>query len=756
MKINRIDRIVNLGIFRDHSWDATLDDFQDYNLIYGWNGSGKTTLSSLFRYLEKGAIPSDVHIDIQIDSRSFTQDTLFANGAAYPIRVFNKEFVEESVFNESGEVAPIYYFGKESADAQKKVSSLKAEIGDNEKSLEESERKKLQAEKDLDSFCIEKAKLIKLLLTSSGVNSYNTYDKGRFKTRLLEIERGGGSEQKRLDSSAVDRLVKQKDSPKKDQIQVIQLDTGGASTVMETTRSLLTRSVLSQTIEALKSDASLGNWVAEGLKQHKQKSPSTCLFCGQTLPAGLLARLEEHFSDHYSSFVTELDGQLNALTALKERFDRLRLPDKASLYDHLGGEFADAVAAFQQKASQFCDLVAMLADRLQAKRTDPFSPGVIESLPTEFTVPDLNAINAIIKRHNQQTSEFEKQVAACRVALEEHYLADSLSDFQAKASAAQSSTESSGSLRTALTGLRQAVSTLEKEIIEHRRPADELNEDLRTYLGRDDLKFSIQDGGYLISRGAQQATHLSEGERTAIAFLYFLKSLSDKNFNSACGVIVIDDPVSSLDSNSLYHAFGFMKERTKNCGQLIVLTHSFDLFRQIRNWFHYVDRHPKRTNRKCGFFMLKEIQKDGKRHAKLSSLDRLLRIYESEYHYLFSLIRQCATSTNSNGLDTYYPMPNVARRLLEAFLSFRRPKEVGDLQVQLDSVSFDVARKTRVLRFLHTHSHNAGVAEPGHDLSILAETPAVLSDILDLMKTEDPVHFQQMLDVCPLMQGGGT
>ncbi len=42
----------------------------------------------------------------------------------------------------------------------------------------------------------------------------------------------------------------------------------------------------------------------------------------------------------------------------------------------------------------------------------------------------------------------------------------------------------------------------------------------------------------------------SEGERTAIAFLYFLKSLQDKSFDLANGIVVIDDPVSSLDANA--------------------------------------------------------------------------------------------------------------------------------------------------------------------------------------------------------------
>ena len=96
-----------------------------------------------------------------------------------------------------------------------------------------------------------------------------------------------------------------------------------------------------------------------------------------------------------------------------------------------------------------------------------------------------------------------------------------------------------------------------------------MNADICSYLGRGELTFEIQGSGYQISRNGTPAKNLSEGERTAIAFLYFLKSLGDKSFSLKDGIVVIDDPVSSLDSNALFHAFGFMKGRTKDAGQLL-------------------------------------------------------------------------------------------------------------------------------------------------------------------------------------------
>ena len=53
--IKKIKKIKELGIFRDYSWANGLNEFNRYNLIYGWNGSGKTTLTDFFSAIEKGA-----------------------------------------------------------------------------------------------------------------------------------------------------------------------------------------------------------------------------------------------------------------------------------------------------------------------------------------------------------------------------------------------------------------------------------------------------------------------------------------------------------------------------------------------------------------------------------------------------------------------------------------------------------------------------------------------------------------------------
>jgi wobble nucleotide-excising tRNase len=86
---------------------------------------------------------------------------------------------------------------------------------------------------------------------------------------------------------------------------------------------------------------------------------------------------------------------------------------------------------------------------------------------------------------------------------------------------------------------------------------------------------------------------------------------------------------------------------------------------------------------------------------------------------------------------------HISRRLLEAFLAFRKPS-TESLYVKLEHLNFDNAKKARIYRFLQTHAHGDEIDDPEHDISILSETPEVLRDILDLIKSEDKGHFEEM------------
>ena len=133
---------------------------------------------------------------------------------------------------------------------------------------------------------------------------------------------------------------------------------------------------------------------------------------------------------------------------------------------------------------------------------------------------------------------------------------------------------------------------------------------MKDFLCREELIFEATetgDAGYYIKRSssAEFAKSLSEGEKTAIALICFLSKLKEENFDLNSGIVVIDDPISSLDSNSVFQAFGSMKTEIKQAKQVFILTHNFDFFKHIKHWFKrdYIDE--KEDKREAEFFMIK-------------------------------------------------------------------------------------------------------------------------------------------------------
>lgn len=185
-----------------------------------------------------------------------------------------------------------------------------------------------------------------------------------------------------------------------------------------------------------------------------------------------------------------------------------------------------------------------------------------------------------------------------------------------------------------------------------------------------------------------------------------------------------------------------MKSRLRNAGQLFILTHNFLFFRQVKNWFGYLEN-KKET---VGYYMLQIKRDEGSRCSCLSPLDPLLRDFESEYHYLFSLAYSAAQAGQDNpSLQHYYILPNALRRLLEAFLEFKVPAKRSNIYAGLEMIDFDEAKKTRIRRFCDTHSHGKTIGEPDQDPVILGEASAVARDLMELIKETDGGHYERMI-----------
>jgi wobble nucleotide-excising tRNase len=310
--------------------------------------------------------------------------------------------------------------------------------------------------------------------------------------------------------------------------------------------------------------------VQQGLVLHSgEHASNTCRFCQQPLQAMRRAALEAHFNDAFATFQKDLAALLAKLKAAKQSAGSLSLPDASRFYESLTSEVSTASAKVSTTLSETNAALDALIARVEAKRDNPFAPAATAAptaTPPSSLADAVVALNAIVERHNQTSAQFKASVDEACKKLEASYVAEAHAEFVQLSDAVTTANTALEDIKAKPAGIQAQIDELERAILEHRRPADELTEELRAYLGRDEMRFEVKGTGYALTRGGQPVSHLSEGERTAIAFLYFLKSLQDKTFDMKNGIVVIDDPVSSLDANALFSAFGYMKERTKQAG----------------------------------------------------------------------------------------------------------------------------------------------------------------------------------------------
>ena len=534
------------GVLRDFTWPADLPEFGRYNLIYGWNGSGKTILSRLFRYLELRSVPRNGQATFVIDGIEFRIQDF--PSATVPIRVFNRDFVNESVFPVGGgDVPPIFIVGKDSVDKQKERDRLAERKLAREADLVLARADLKKAESELDRHCVDRAGVIRDSLRASGSSAYNNFDKRSYRSQAQKIMTEGDAESHIMDDETRKSLFLQHVATIKPSVSEIVLTLPDVKQLHESVTTLRKRTVVSNVIEKLKDDTRLGSWVGEGLKLHKELQSQECLFCEQEIPTERHAALEAHFSTEYDRFIQRVDLLLGQLMTCARDLDGVKVPNQAEVYENIQASFATAEFSFRQALATISGFVDTLIQSLDNKKKEPF-----KSLDTNVTVPEFDTdiverLNKTIQQHNEVCDNFQSRTTTARDRLAAGMVAENSRDFSDLAIAVRNARDAIAPIETDIQKLTQEIEKLEREIVQHLQPAEDLNNDLNNYLGHDELHLKVKDTGYEFMRNGVPADSLSEGERTALALLYFLKSLDGHEFSLNEGVIVLDDPVSSLD-----------------------------------------------------------------------------------------------------------------------------------------------------------------------------------------------------------------
>lgn len=737
--LTAIRKIEGLGVFSSYTAAADLTVFGQYNVIYGENGSGKTTLSRLFGVLDTGR--HDEHPGLNFTIATATGQVTPAQKFSRAVRVFNADYIEANIGQFDGPLRPILIVGKENRALVDEVDREKTLHQDRTRKIDAANAAVTKLESDKGKLFSAIAKTIGEATSGSTLRQYRKPDAER---ALAQDPAPVPLAQDALDTHRATVRQEQLEALPSFAAPSVKIGTGSddaltmAGNVPRLIDTLTARTAQQGAIARLAETPALAAWAEEGLRLHEAHGTGRCAFCDQPLLPTRLAALAEHFGTEDQRLKEEIEATAAAVTGIIDALAGWTLPARALLYAELRDGYDAAVAAFngarEALSAQLAAGRAILDRKLRERARSYSDPVVLDTKPLTAAVA---AIGEIITRHNAKTAGFDDAKAAARLALEKHYLstvAQQVRDCDAAITAQRTLAEglADGSADKtdprSLKALAASIEEKQAQISSAHAGGAALTASLRSFLGRTDLQFESDKDGYRVHRHGKPASRLSEGEKTAIAFLHFLVQLRDQSFDLAEGVVVIDDPISSLDSASMYQAFGFLKNAVKDAKQVFILTHNFDFLQLLLNWLKNM-----RKDRRA-FYMLVCSEAESGRHARLAPLDKLLMEHPTEYHFLFKVLHEFRSDGT---IQSSYHIPNVARKVLETFLEFHLPSNAS-LYDKMEAVDFDAQKKTVVYKFANDLSHATG---KGFDPALVAETQKSVGYLLEMIKAVAPLHY---------------
>ncbi len=772
--ITKITKLKNFGIFHDFSWNKDIPEFKRFNLIYGWNRSGKTLLSRIFTSCEKKLTtfkeyPRKDRVDGIFEIKTDTYSTIKSWNIAscnLPVKVFNRDFIDENIsFDPSNSSNPIVYVSEKDIESKKKLEDLKK---DNEKLIRDfnsTQKEKTKSETAEEKFRIATAQNIKTTVGSLKVrDKYYDYNKSSPKTTLDNVGIGNFTKLSDEDFDKYKKIISSEAKKKQATFSKYELNfvfdgqnISSFDGIFKILNQLLSKKVISETLERLKNDQDLNIWVKQGYDLHKKKEETEkCLFCQKPLYDGFLDSLSKHFSKDYENLQSNTKTFISKLEILKK--DEITKKN-SELYFYLQSDY-------QRQAKNLNDLIETLnkwidetIKKLQEKFKNPLSVVDSPDKPENFknTYDEIiKELNKIIQQHNGKADNHDEEVKSTKQKLELHLIAVAIEEQNYKKikQDLEDSIEAEKKAREKLGTNNEKIEVLERKTSDIAEALQKINQHLKEFFGREEIQIGldVSKKGYIIKREGKPASNLSEGEKTAIAFSYFIVKVQEKEFKIKKGIIFIDDPISSFDSNFIYHCFSVIKNYFGDAGQLFITTHNFELFNLVKGWFLRKDKKVEIYNKDkkgsekktvpCEFHMIENFIKDNKRHAQLKQLEKTLLKFKSEYHFLFARLNDFVNDSSPEYAD-FYTIGNIARRFLEIFTNFKIPT-TGDLASkmgQLDTKKINEIEKDKVYKLIQEFSHGS---DPTSTIEHKDKTESqeAIKVLLNIVAESDPKHFE--------------
>lgn len=757
--IATIKTLSGVGILADKTAREELPRFRRYNLVYGFNGSGKSTLSRIFACLEAGKhhddLPADCNFEIALEHGATLGTPNALSGLEKRICVFNEDFIARNLRWQEGRASSIFYISKEQSDLAAELRTAQQTLQEKKITLEADKKIATEREKTLKGYRTERAKLVAASLHMGN----RRYEAGQLERDYEKLSYDSGSI---LNEEAHKTLVDiARLSAPPPALKAITIDVEGVCKTVEDSRRFAELSIGMVMLEEMESHPSMVPWLKTGHDYHDGNGLENCLLCGNSISEARKLKLAQALNDRLSKLLANLkDSGAEASRLLNEIKSAVSIwPKAAELELPLKERYTTAHQDTESALNGLASLVEE-ASRILAARVEQPTTTVMHNLPLSVDVTsrcnaakEATAVqNAVISEHNEACADFSKRQDSAREAIKKHYLADGHDEYTALRNSLLKANEQVNTVVGEIEKIESDIGELSAKVRTHGPAADQITKLVRAYLGHGELTIFAADEGYELRRHNKIVKGApSEGEKTAIALCYFISSLEADGRALKDLIIIVDDPISSLDTKAMNYACSLIRSRLTGAAQLFILTHNQHCMNEFKKAWR---SNTKAAPPTAAMFFLDVSIPDGSkaRSARITELPSQLFAYDSEYHFLCHKMLQFEAAGPSYS-EYWFMMPNVIRRVLDIFLAFRVPGS-HSLQQKLDNITstlknIDDVRINALLRLVQVESHSDSLDDLiSHSSMTIEETRDANAALLELMAASDMEHTKAIRKQC--------
>lgn len=723
------------------------------SVIYGHNGSGKSSFASLLLEIASDDAPTEV---VWEDDQGRQHTIRAGKGGPSPsMAVFTKAWVQRNLdeFLDGDTASPIVTLGEEAIEAKGEEARLEEEIARLRTAAQDAEKRRREAAGKAEKVAREAQEAIASQLREF---DYARFTKNRYSITVVEGQLQG-YKGKFPDENAHAEALKRLGEGAAERVPDLQVPPVMPTSVLSALDAVLPETPVRAALATLEGDPARQTWVEHGRGLHEHLDE--CLFCAGPLTPARREELARHFDESW----LQLRGRATAL-----RNEVLRA--KASLEawqsaltdaDRLCSDVKEGYVAHRKtvdvEVAARLKVMDELADVLQAKATDPtYTPAAPDTslLGGSFSI---GAMEQAVAEHNKQADEHTAVTEARYETVLNHVFGSRAEEYRTLVGQASTAAQDARKNRQAQELSEKALVEVRQKQFSSSRMADTLTKDLARVYGKEHLSVAVTDDGksYACRRGNDPATHLSEGERTTLSLLYFLRKLEDETVrgDKTTRIVVVDDPSSSLDREALFATHQWLVDTLKGFGQFIVLTHDFGLLRlflksQGSGWGNSQNEIKRgdadeRRFPTVSFLEMYAATSGGARVTRVAALPSMLRTHTSEYAYLFSKVMDGVSDGTDH--DRLFLLPNAARRVLEVFTSYKVP-HLGTFDQRLDGLMTTDDGNANPYRDVYDFCNRYSHGEGNESVEVL-DARAVHGQIrrcMEFLKGVDEEHFERM------------